>query len=326
MIDTANQTSGDWFAGDSTDRKTMERKDPTASGADGSNWATNDPSVARNGLDAGENPINGTPKADNSVTTVLGPPYSPSTVTVTVDSSTISCCVTTTVRVTVTDEYRNAVTDTTPVTLTTDLTAEISPLTDTTESGLVTATVHGDKVGHGTITATTTEDISGTTSLTVTHSTPCTLTLTASPKAIVANGVDSATITAAVMDVCSNPVPSTTVFFTTSLGSIGSLTTTRTTDVNGKAAAALTGAVAGTAIITATADSASGTTTVNFTALPVPVGGVTYAAEGSLVPRIGVAALAVPVLFRAALLLSRHRSWPSGWGAGGSKKGKERPL
>lgn len=68
VIDTANQATGDWFAGDPTDRKTMERKDPTASGMDESNWATNDPSVARNGLDADENPINGTPKSVNSAT------------------------------------------------------------------------------------------------------------------------------------------------------------------------------------------------------------------------------------------------------------------
>ncbi|RLC59886.1 MAG: hypothetical protein DRI80_11845, partial [Chloroflexota bacterium] len=65
-IDTVNQTTGDWFAGDAADRKTMERKNPTAPGTDGSNWATNDPSAARNGLDADGNPINGTPKAQNS--------------------------------------------------------------------------------------------------------------------------------------------------------------------------------------------------------------------------------------------------------------------
>jgi len=244
-----------------------------------------------------------------NVTFTAGPPK---VVTVTVDSSTISCGVTTTIRVTVTDEYHNVVTDTTPVTLTTDLTVNTFPLTETTKNGLVTATIHGDKAASGTITATTTGNVSGTTALTVTYSTPCTLTLVSSLTTIVANGVDSATITATVIDACGNPVSSTTVLFTTSLGSIGSLTTTKTTDVNGQAAATLTGTKSGVATITATADSASGTTTVTFAALPVPVGGVTYAAEGSLVPWIGVAALAVLVLFGAAFLLSRHRSWPRG--------------
>jgi uncharacterized repeat protein (TIGR01451 family) len=64
-IDTANQSAGGWFAGDSGERKTMERKDPTAPGTDAANWCTND-GVTRNGQDAGDNPINGTPKAANS--------------------------------------------------------------------------------------------------------------------------------------------------------------------------------------------------------------------------------------------------------------------
>jgi uncharacterized repeat protein (TIGR01451 family) len=65
-IDTINQATGDWFAGDSGGTRTMERKDPTASGTDAANWATNDPLIASNGQDADGNPINGTPKARNS--------------------------------------------------------------------------------------------------------------------------------------------------------------------------------------------------------------------------------------------------------------------
>lgn len=45
----------------------MERVNPLASDED-TNWATNDPSIARNGLDANSNPINGTPKSRNSAT------------------------------------------------------------------------------------------------------------------------------------------------------------------------------------------------------------------------------------------------------------------
>ncbi len=69
VIDTANQSTGNWFAGDSTTRKTMERKDPTGSGTGGSNWVTNNPITASNGLDAGGSPINGTPKCRNSAST-----------------------------------------------------------------------------------------------------------------------------------------------------------------------------------------------------------------------------------------------------------------
>ena len=70
VIDTANGDDGPWPAGSnisSTERYTMERIDPLVSGED-ANWATNDPNIARNGLDAKSIAINGTPKARNSVT------------------------------------------------------------------------------------------------------------------------------------------------------------------------------------------------------------------------------------------------------------------
>jgi uncharacterized repeat protein (TIGR01451 family) len=66
VIDTANQTTGNWFAGDSASKRTMERKSPVASGTDGANWATNDPNMAKNGQDASGSPISGTAKAQNS--------------------------------------------------------------------------------------------------------------------------------------------------------------------------------------------------------------------------------------------------------------------
>ncbi len=83
-IDRVNQPTGGWFAGNSTDRTTMERIDPTAAGTEEANWVTNDPDVARNGLDADQFPINGTPKSKNSATN--SPPtaaftYSPSSPT-----------------------------------------------------------------------------------------------------------------------------------------------------------------------------------------------------------------------------------------------------
>ena len=70
VIDTANGNGGPWLAGSnisSTDRYTMERINPLLSDTD-TNWATNDPDVARNGRDANSGPINGTPKARNSAT------------------------------------------------------------------------------------------------------------------------------------------------------------------------------------------------------------------------------------------------------------------
>jgi uncharacterized repeat protein (TIGR01451 family) len=66
VIDTANGNGGVWPAGNSTTRSSMERVTLTASDTD-SNWATND-GVHRNGLDVGNNPVNGTPKAPIGVT------------------------------------------------------------------------------------------------------------------------------------------------------------------------------------------------------------------------------------------------------------------
>jgi len=66
-IDNVN-AGGGWFAGSTTPHyASMERVDPRQPGIS-SNWATNDPSIASNGLDAGENSINGTPRARNSAT------------------------------------------------------------------------------------------------------------------------------------------------------------------------------------------------------------------------------------------------------------------
>ena len=69
VIDTANQLSGDWYAGEASPGYiTMERRSRRISGTEQSNWATNNPNIARTGVDANSNPINGTPKARNSAT------------------------------------------------------------------------------------------------------------------------------------------------------------------------------------------------------------------------------------------------------------------
>jgi len=64
LIDTANQGGGPWFAGTaSPNYYSMERVGVVADGA--SAWASND-GLTRNGLDVGNDPINGTPKQPNS--------------------------------------------------------------------------------------------------------------------------------------------------------------------------------------------------------------------------------------------------------------------
>ncbi|MBN2406533.1 MAG: lamin tail domain-containing protein [Elusimicrobia bacterium] len=66
LIDRVDCSSG-WVAGtDDDDRYTMERKVPDADGDDSDNWANNNGSIT-NGQDAGGNPLNGTPRAENSV-------------------------------------------------------------------------------------------------------------------------------------------------------------------------------------------------------------------------------------------------------------------
>lgn len=66
LIDTANGNGGPWPAGiASPDYYSMERVDPTTPDDDG-NWVSND-GVHRNGLDADGDPLNGTPKAANSI-------------------------------------------------------------------------------------------------------------------------------------------------------------------------------------------------------------------------------------------------------------------
>ncbi|MGQ9710975.1 MAG: lamin tail domain-containing protein, partial [Anaerolineae bacterium] len=66
VIDTANGDGGAWPAGSgSSGYLSMERIDPAAPDSD-TNWASNN-GIIRNGLDANNNPISGTPKCRNSV-------------------------------------------------------------------------------------------------------------------------------------------------------------------------------------------------------------------------------------------------------------------
>jgi len=115
---------------------------------------------------------------------------------------------------------------------------------------------------------------------------PMTVTITAAPTTIPADGSSISIITATVVDTYTNPVADgTVVTFTTNLGSFPSAPYTNTT-TSGVATATLTsGTVAGTATITATANSKYDTTTVEFT--PGPPFTVTVTAYPTSIPADG---------------------------------------
>ena len=81
-IDSANSSGGAWPAGNGTGPYSMERINVLADAPTA--WATNNGAV-RNGLDANSNPINGTPRQQNSATLALT-----ATVTPTVTSTSTS--------------------------------------------------------------------------------------------------------------------------------------------------------------------------------------------------------------------------------------------
>jgi len=70
-IDSANSDGGAWSAGTTSPVCSMERIDAAQADTD-ANWATND-NVHRNGLDAANNPICGTPKNENSASLPVTP-------------------------------------------------------------------------------------------------------------------------------------------------------------------------------------------------------------------------------------------------------------
>ncbi|MBS3788906.1 lamin tail domain-containing protein, partial [Candidatus Bipolaricaulota bacterium] len=67
VVDRVTQSDGSWFAGDNSEKMTMERVNYCKSGTDPDNWKNNDPEASSNGLDEDGNPIKGTPNAVNSV-------------------------------------------------------------------------------------------------------------------------------------------------------------------------------------------------------------------------------------------------------------------
>ncbi|HID87178.1 MAG TPA: DUF11 domain-containing protein, partial [Anaerolineae bacterium] len=117
-----------------------------------------------------------------------------------------------------------------------------------------------------------------------------TVTVQTEPESIPADGLSTAVITATVRDQYDNPVADgTPVAFTTTLGVI---TPTLATTSQGVATATLTaGTVAGTAIVTATADSRVGSAQVAL--LPGPPSALTLAVHPTSLPADGVSTAAI---------------------------------
>ncbi len=80
------ETNGGWFAGENDGAYTMERIDAGSLGTTKDNWHTNN-GITRNGTDAEGNPINGTPKAENSKGFGSQPEEEPTTKIIEVTSS-----------------------------------------------------------------------------------------------------------------------------------------------------------------------------------------------------------------------------------------------
>jgi hypothetical protein len=218
------------------------------------------------------------------VTLTAGNPY---TLTITPAAVSITCCMTSTLQFTVTDQYDNPVGAVVSKTLTVTFTSTPYGIFTPTNSVVVTEGVgsvifHGYEVGTGTITGTVSGyPVTGTVALTVAEG-PCdTLNINADRTWIyvtdthtylLADFPYTTTITAEMRDSCNNPVADDTVVtFTTSLGYLGSDTITKTT-INGLATAVLTseqlapGVPTKTAYITVTGASCpvSDTTNVDF--------------------------------------------------------------
>lgn len=95
---------------------------------------------------------------------------------------------------------------------------------------------------------------------------PHQVAVSASPSALVADGVSAGAVVALLRDEHGNVIPNHVVSFSTTLGQIGG---SATTNDEGKATTTLTSATQiGAATVTATAGAASGSTTVNFIAGP----------------------------------------------------------
>jgi len=232
-----------------------------------------------------------------SNTVIPGAPYS---VEVSADPEAIRAdgVSTSTITAEVRDRFGNSVLNGTVVTFTTDLGSLGSKMvTKTATSGVAKAILRsGTTAGIATVTATADSKF-GTTTVTFIPGPPYTVELGADPEVLSVD--DSSELRAEVEDQYGNPVSDgTVVTFTTSLGSLGSDTVTKTT-LSGVATATLSSEEPGVAVVTATSDSRFDTVVVTFTAgAPysmevsadpgsIPVGGYTSTVRAEVRDRYG---------------------------------------
>ena len=160
----------------------------------------------------------------------------------------------------------NTVADGTQVTFTTSLgILGSNTITETTTNGVATAVLtSGTTAGTAVITAKADSKYDAT-EVVFNPDPPYTVTLTADPLAIPANGISTSTLRAAVTDRYGNPAADwTAVTFTTDLGSLGSTSVVKFTS-NGIATAVLiSNKDAGLATVTATCASKQAQTQVYF--------------------------------------------------------------
>ena len=195
-----------------------------------------------------------------ATTTVTFTPDIPYTITLAAYPTSLTVEDTSTLTATVTDQYNNHVADGTVVTFTTSL-GSLDAVTKTTTNGVAIATLASQLPGTAIVTATADSKVA-TTTVEFQPGRPYTVTLLAYPTALTVGNTSA--LTATVKDLYNNNVADgTVVTFTTSLGDMGSQLVTKMT-ADGVATATLTSQVAGTALVTATADSKYGTASVTF--------------------------------------------------------------
>ena len=189
------------------------------------------------------------------------------TVTVSATPGTVEADGTSTIKATATDAYGNRVSGNTVAF--TVVNGTLSASSAVTDAGIATVTYTApDTVpagGTDTVTATSSNNKTGTVNITVTAVPVGSVTVTAGSSTIVADGADSTVIRATVTNTAGGNVEDgTTVSFTTTAGTLSAATSTT---VNGVATVTLTSATdLGTATIKATCSGVNASTTVTFIA------------------------------------------------------------
>jgi uncharacterized Zn ribbon protein len=222
------------------------------------------------------------------VKVAAGPPF---TIDVTADPTYIPIGgATSSITATVKDQYGNNVTNGTTVFFDTNL-GNVSPSSDTTEEGMAGTTLTSEDVkGTATVTAIS-GSVIGSVDVVFTIGPPFYVDVVANPTSIGLNG-QASNIQATVKDVGGNNVADgTDVIFITSLGTLGSTTVTKTTTSGVATAILASETTAGTAVITATADSKYDIAEVVFN--PDPPYTVTVTAKPWAIPADGISTSAV---------------------------------